>query len=489
MSHVSSINALLNPAPKRRRRRRPSPPPSPPPTPVSTSDPSLGSSPSPAPSSVTPVSTSNPALTAPTTSSTALSGTGTSQTQQRRQQRRPQREERQALEVPDFVPDEFKGDIRRAARQNGIRPELLAAQLRQESGFDPNAVSPAGAGGIAQFMPGTAEAVGLRDRFDPKQAIAAQGRLMRQLLDQFNGREDLALSAYNAGAGAVQEAGNRVPAIPETQNYVQSILGTAGRPTAADSARRQRTAGAAGGGGPTGPSRRAIRRFTEGEDPQEFQRLIGPLQRRIVRLGRRSGEPVDINSGFRTRGEQQELFNRFQAGTGNLAAPPGSSQHEFGGAVDVNLTGRQRELLPQLGLETPVPGEPWHVELIDGKPTRVPGPPPPRGGGGGRTPSTSPAPTTGRSLTPATPAPTTPSAPSITPRTLAPAQRATTGPLGSQTGLLGRQGGSQPLQARTGTLAAPAGGLDEILQRVRSRRRRSRLLSDEEEEEDERRRF
>jgi soluble lytic murein transglycosylase-like protein len=91
-----------------------------------------------------------------------------------------------------------------------------------ESGFDPYAVSPAGAQGIAQFMPGTAAAYGLRDPFDPESAIEAQARLMSSLLRRF-GSVRLALAAYNAGPGAVA-ACHCVPPYPETAAYVTRIL-------------------------------------------------------------------------------------------------------------------------------------------------------------------------------------------------------------------------------------------------------------------------
>jgi soluble lytic murein transglycosylase-like protein len=103
---------------------------------------------------------------------------------------------------------------------------LLAAQLQVESGFDPLARSPAGAQGIAQFMPGTAAAYGLEDPFDPAAAIDAQAHLMRDLLRRF-ASVPLALAAYNAGGGAVA-ACMCVPAYPETQAYVAKILGLLG---------------------------------------------------------------------------------------------------------------------------------------------------------------------------------------------------------------------------------------------------------------------
>lgn len=105
--------------------------------------------------------------------------------------------------------------------------DLLAAQLYAESGFNPFAVSPAGARGIAQFMPGTSRAYGLADPYDPAAAIDAQAHLMSDLLRRFGGRIGLALAAYNAGAGAVEAAGG-VPPLAETRAYVARILGLLG---------------------------------------------------------------------------------------------------------------------------------------------------------------------------------------------------------------------------------------------------------------------
>jgi len=93
-----------------------------------------------------------------------------------------------------------------------------------ESNFNPFAVSPAGAQGIAQFMPSTAAAYGLDDPFDAEASIDAQAHLMSDLLDQFGGRAPLALAAYNAGPAPVEACGC-VPSIPETQAYVARILG------------------------------------------------------------------------------------------------------------------------------------------------------------------------------------------------------------------------------------------------------------------------
>jgi hypothetical protein len=125
--------------------------------------------------------------------------------------------------LPDFVPERFAPAINRAAQRWSVSAALLAAQLYAESNFNPFAQSPAGAQGIAQFMPGTARGIGLDDPFDPGAAIDAQAHLMRDLLRRF-GAVPLALAAYNAGAAAVAACGC-VPAFPETRGYVARILG------------------------------------------------------------------------------------------------------------------------------------------------------------------------------------------------------------------------------------------------------------------------
>jgi hypothetical protein len=128
--------------------------------------------------------------------------------------------------LPDFVPERFAGALNHAAQRWSVSATLLAAQLFAESGFNPFAVSPAGAQGIAQFMPGTARGVGLEDPFDPAAAIDAQARLMRDLLRRF-GAVPLALAAHHAGPAPVAACGC-VPALAETRGYVARIIGLMG---------------------------------------------------------------------------------------------------------------------------------------------------------------------------------------------------------------------------------------------------------------------
>lgn len=128
--------------------------------------------------------------------------------------------------LPSFVPSRFRDPLISSATKWNVSAALLAAQLMAESNFNPFAVSPAGAEGIAQFMPGTAASYDLADPFDPVEAIDAQAHLMSDLIHQF-GSPELALAAYNAGPAPV-EACSCVPAIPETSAYVARIMALLG---------------------------------------------------------------------------------------------------------------------------------------------------------------------------------------------------------------------------------------------------------------------
>lgn len=121
----------------------------------------------------------------------------------------------------DSVP--YEQLIDSAAQKYGIDPAILKGLIKQESGFNPDAGSPAGAQGLTQLMPGTAAALGVTDVHDPAQSIDGGARYLRQQLDRFGGDYSKALAAYNAGPGAVQRYGG-IPPYAETQNYVKSIL-------------------------------------------------------------------------------------------------------------------------------------------------------------------------------------------------------------------------------------------------------------------------
>lgn len=107
----------------------------------------------------------------------------------------------------------------------GVPAALVLAMIQQESGFNPNAVSGAGAKGLMQLMPATARELGVKNPFNPIDNINGGVRYIKQMLDMFGGNVELALAAYNAGAGNVKKAGNKVPNFKETRNYVKTIMG------------------------------------------------------------------------------------------------------------------------------------------------------------------------------------------------------------------------------------------------------------------------
>ena len=140
-------------------------------------------------------------------------------------------EEEVTLDVPQaaftpldatLVPAQFVAAVNHAASSANISPNLLAALVWQESRWNPSAISPKGAIGLAQLMPGTARDLGVNPA-DPVANLVGGARYLRQLLDQFDGDVERALAAYNAGPGRVRRTGG-VPAIAETRNYVASIV-------------------------------------------------------------------------------------------------------------------------------------------------------------------------------------------------------------------------------------------------------------------------
>jgi len=116
--------------------------------------------------------------------------------------------------------------IEQVAQRHGVDPAVLHGLIQQESGFDPNAQSSAGASGLTQLMPGTASSLGVANPLDPAEAIEGGARYLGQLTTEFGGNTTDALAAYNAGPGAVKQYGG-VPPYAETQSYVTKVLGYA----------------------------------------------------------------------------------------------------------------------------------------------------------------------------------------------------------------------------------------------------------------------
>jgi soluble lytic murein transglycosylase-like protein len=120
----------------------------------------------------------------------------------------------------------FASTIEAACAKYGLNPNLLAGLIEQESHFDPTVGSGAGAEGLTELMPETAASLGVTDPHDPTQSIEGGARLLSEKLSEFGGNTELALAAYNAGSGAVQQY-NGIPPYPETEQYVQKVLGYA----------------------------------------------------------------------------------------------------------------------------------------------------------------------------------------------------------------------------------------------------------------------
>jgi len=127
------------------------------------------------------------------------------------------------LRLPQAESGQYQSEIKDAADRYQVPIKLVSAVIRAESGFNARAVSPKGAQGLMQLMPQTANILGVRNSFDPRENIEGGVRHLRLLLDQYNGNVRLALAAYNAGDGAVSRHGG-VPPYPETIEYLQRVL-------------------------------------------------------------------------------------------------------------------------------------------------------------------------------------------------------------------------------------------------------------------------
>lgn len=128
------------------------------------------------------------------------------------------------IQVSAVLRAQFAPLIAKVAQEQQLDASLLHAIVTVESGYNPQAKSPAGAIGLMQLMPDTAARYGVKDIWDPLQNLQGGARYLRFLLGLFNHNMDLVLAAYNAGEGAVMQAGNKIPNYAETRAYVPSVL-------------------------------------------------------------------------------------------------------------------------------------------------------------------------------------------------------------------------------------------------------------------------
>lgn len=230
-------------------------------------------------------------------------------------------------EIYDVDDSKFGRLIRDAAVAHDLPPALVRAVVKVESDFNPRCVSRAGAKGLMQLMPVTAKEVGCADPFDPRDNLFGGARYLRKMLDRFRGDLDLALAAYNAGPGRVERAGNRIPDIRETRNYVRKVNHYYGRFGKAAPAFTTRVADL---------RRQAVAQYRRGRIPQAVE-----LFREVARID--PADPVaHFNLGYlySREGYYQKAIRMYRAA---LSLDPFMSAAYYNLAVTLERRGDYEE--------------------------------------------------------------------------------------------------------------------------------------------------
>ena len=272
-----------------------------------------------------------------------------------------------AQRFPQLAP--VVDDLASASRIYGIPPEILASHYGVETNFGELAdvTSSAGAEGPMQFLPSTWATQGVDSPLDKDKradimsttdAIHSAANYLANSGFKDNPRD--AIFAYNHADWYVDDVleGARQFQAPKLWNkaakgQIPSISAQGGRAAAVNGEKLKDYSGFKGF-------------IPDDNTVLQFQR---PLGNRLRRLAKATG-PLNFNSGFRTRAEQEAAYADYQAG-GTLAAKPGSSNHEFGAAADISFTPEQRAALGRFGLGLPVPGEDWHVEVTGNAASKI----------------------------------------------------------------------------------------------------------------------